>query len=74
MKREPQPRMGTARLARALVVMAGALLGAGCTDSVPQPRASAESDNPYPAGAETPTFFSGAQWKPFERDGAAARP
>ena len=55
------PRAGAPALAAA-----AALLALGCDQRTPEPKAVSEADNPYPAGAETPTFFSSAQWKKFE--------
>jgi hypothetical protein len=41
----------------------------GCESSVQQEQASAavpSATNPYPAGAETPLFWSSAQWRQHE--------
>lgn len=40
----------------------------GCESSVQQEQASAAQTaaNPYPAGAETPLFWSSAQWRQHE--------
>lgn len=51
-----------------LVSVALALVSlAGCSASVQDVPGSPAVANPYPAGAETPFFWSAAQWKQHEK-------